>query len=69
MFQTFQLKVKRLFPSNAGNREVQWTSSAPEIATVSDDGKVKALKKGVCTTTCTAKDGGGAYATCVIRVR
>ncbi len=54
-------------PDNATNRSVTWTSSDPTIASVDENGMVKAIKKG--TATITAKtDDGGFTATCVITV-
>lgn len=41
---TFQLTV-RITPANAEDPRVRWSSSAPEIAAVSDTGLVTALKK------------------------
>ncbi|MCR5250208.1 MAG: leucine-rich repeat protein [Lachnospiraceae bacterium] len=45
--------------------KVQWYSNAPDIATVSDEGKVKAVAKG--TATITAYVNGSAY-TCKVKV-
>ena len=54
-------------PDNATNKSVTWTSSDPTIASVDENGIVKAIKKG--TATITAKtDDGGFTATCVITV-
>ena len=54
-------------PDNATNKSVTWTSSDPTIASVDENGMVKAIKKG--TATITAKtDDGGFTATCVITV-
>jgi len=43
-------------PSNASNKNVTWTSSNPEIATV-DNGNVTAVKAGTTTITVTTVDG------------
>ena len=56
-------------PEDADNPAVKWKSSNPKVATVDENGKVTALKKGTCTITCTAKDGSGVKATCKITVR
>ena len=43
-------------PSDAEDKTISWSSSAPEVASV-DGGKVKALKEGSATITATSKDG------------
>lgn len=45
-------------PENAENKEVTWTSSNPEVATVDENGVVTAVGKGRCTITVTTVDGG-----------
>ena len=69
MGKTYQLKVKTIKPSDAFNKKVTWKSSNKKIATVDKNGKVKALKKGTCTITCTAADGSKIKATCTIKVK
>ncbi len=44
-------------PSNAANKKVKWTSSKPNVVSVTSKGKIKGLKKGKATITATAKDG------------
>ena len=46
-----------VFPELAMNKEVFWTSSNPEVASVSPDGMVTALKNGEAVITVTTKDG------------
>ena len=53
-------------PDNASNKNVTWTSSNPEVATV-EDGKVIAVKAGMTTITATTEDGGKT-ATCEVTV-
>lgn len=55
-------------PSNAENKTLLWTSSAPEIASVDENGKVTAHKKGEATIKAEATDGSGKYDTCKIIV-
>ena len=55
-------------PSNANNKNVKWTTSNKSVATVTSDGKVKAIKKGTATITATARDGSGKKATCKVAV-
>ncbi len=45
-------------PEDANNKNVKWTSSDSNIVSVSNDGKIKALKKGSATITVTTEDGG-----------
>lgn len=54
-------------PADADNREVLFTSSAPDVAAVDANGVVKALKRGTAVITAVTKDGGK-QAQCSIRV-
>lgn len=47
-----------VLPSNADNKSVNWTSSAPGVASVDKTGKVTALTPGSATITATTEDGG-----------
>ena len=55
-------------PSDADNKEVEWTSSDESIASVDQSGKVTANAKGTCTITCAATDGSGVKAECKVTV-
>ena len=55
-------------PADATTPGVTWKSSNPSVATVSAAGLVSAKRRGTTTITCTAKDGGGAKASCKITV-
>ncbi len=55
-------------PSDADNKEVEWTSSDASIASVDQSGKVTAKAKGTCTITCAATDGSGMKAECAVTV-
>lgn len=55
-------------PSNADAQHVSWASNHTEIATISDDGLVKAVAEGITTITATAKDGSGVTGTYEINV-
>lgn len=57
-----------VFPNNANNKKVTWTSSNKKVATVSSKGVVKAVGNGTATITVKAKDGSGKKATCKITV-
>ena len=54
-----------VFPDDAVNKDVTWTSDNKNVVTVSDSGKVTAVGKG--TTTVTAQSGGQS-ASCTIEV-
>lgn len=49
-------------PADATDRGVTWTSSNPNIASVSSNGTVTAKKTGSCVITAAAKDGSGVTA-------
>lgn len=53
-------------PDNASNKAVTWKSSNTKVATVDNNGKVKALKLGKATITATAADGSGVSASCQV---
>lgn len=50
--------VATVTPTGATKKEVKWTSTNPEIATVDADGTVKAVKYGQATIIATTVDGG-----------
>ncbi|MCT4601267.1 MAG: Ig-like domain-containing protein, partial [Marinifilaceae bacterium] len=54
-------------PSDADNKEVKWTSSNPEIASIDEKGLVKAIKVGKTTITLTSVDGEKKN-TCTVKV-
>ena len=55
-------------PANADDKTIIWTSSAPNIATVSNSGVVTAISAGNATICATAHDGGSACAVCSVTV-
>ncbi|EHJ02118.1 Ig domain protein group 2 domain protein [Clostridium sp. DL-VIII] len=61
--------IATVLPSNASNKNVIWKSSNTKVATVSSNGKLTAVGAGSATITCTASDGSGKYATCVVTVK
>ena len=56
--------VATVKPDNASDPAVSWESDHPEVATVNDQGLVKAVAEG--TATITAKAVNGKYASCVV---
>ena len=54
-------------PENASDKTVLWSSSNPNVATVSVDGRVSAIANGVAAITATTKDGSKT-ATCNVTV-
>ena len=53
-----------VLPSDAANPAVVWTSSDESVATVDNEGFIRALEPGTCTITCSSTDGSGVVATC-----
>jgi len=64
---TKQLSVT-VSPTTATDKSVSWSSSAPDVVSVSDAGLLTANANGTATITCTAKDGSGVSATCEVNV-
>ena len=56
-----------IYPENATNKDVSWTSSNPDVATVDENGLVTAVSEGNTTITVTTRDGGY-QATCEVNV-
>lgn len=65
---TLQLSAN-VYPTNATNRNVNWSSSNTSVATVSSYGLITAKSAGSATITCRASDGSGKYATCIVTVK
>lgn len=57
-----------VYPNNATNKSVTWTSNNLSVASVSSSGLVTAKASGSATITCKANDGSGVSATCSIKV-
>ena len=55
-------------PANASNQVLAYTSSDTSIASVSDDGTVKAVGPGQCTVTATTTDGTDKHVSCNVTV-
>ena len=69
MYSNQYLQLKAIVsPTNATNKNVTWSSNNTKIATVDNDGKVKALKVGNATIIATSTDGSNVSAQCKIKV-
>lgn len=64
--KTFTIK-KKILPEEYADTPVTWKSSNTAIATVTKNGKVKGIKKGKCTITCTL-DKYNSKAVCEVKV-
>ena len=56
------------FPENAAKKYVEWKSSDPMVASVTEYGKVTGNRPGECVITCSAEDGYGTSASCAVTV-
>ena len=66
MNENFTLTAS-VYPSNATNKSVSWSSSNTNIATVDSNGKVTGVNEGTATITATTVDGGKT-ASCTVTV-
>lgn len=57
-----------ILPTTATDKSLTWTSSNANIASVDAGGKVTAVKEGQASIICTANDGSGVAATCIVNV-
>lgn len=57
-----------IYPDNAANKDVTWTSNNEGIATVDQNGNVTAVSIGIAEITVTALDGSGIIAKCTVTV-
>lgn len=55
-------------PTDVYSKKTTWKTSNKNIATVDAKGNVKAKGDGICTITCTAKDGSGVSDSCTVKV-
>ena len=66
--QTFELEVTAILPATAGNRDVTWSSSNDNVATVDSDGVVTAVSAGTAIITATSVAAPAVTATSEITV-
>ena len=64
--ETLMATVK---PDDATNKKVTWSSDKTNVATIDDNGIVKAVAVGNATITCKANDGSGVQAICDVSVK
>lgn len=65
--EEFQL-IATIIPENATSKNVEWESTNESIATVDNQGVVKALKKGECVISVVAIDGSKITASCTVTI-
>lgn len=63
-----RLLIATISPSNATNQAVTWSSSAPGVASIAQDGTLRAISDGTTTITVTSDADGTKKATCVVTV-
>ena len=57
-----------VYPSDAADKSIEWTSSDDSVAMISQTGLVTPVSKGTAVITAKAKDGSGKYGSCEITV-
>ena len=65
--ETFQLTAT-VYPTNATNKNVNWSTSKASVATVNSGGLITAQGAGTATISCYAADGSGCNKTCTVTV-
>ena len=63
-----QVLTPTIAPTGATTKDVTWSSSNGNVATVDASGRVTAVGVGTCTITCAATDGSDVTATCEVTV-
>ena len=57
-----------IMPENASNKELEWTSTNTDVATIDNNGKLTTLQEGSTTIIAKAKDGSNTSASCALTV-
>ncbi|MCM1309043.1 MAG: leucine-rich repeat protein, partial [Butyrivibrio sp.] len=65
--ETYELYTN-IYPSNANNQKLEWSSSDSAVASVDENGLVTAHKKGTAVITAKATDGSGVSGKCTVTV-
>lgn len=60
--------VANLFPDNATNKSIKWTSSDPSVVIVSSNGQILGRSEGTAIITASTADGSELSATCEVTV-
>jgi uncharacterized protein YjdB len=58
-----------VFPANASNKEIEWSSSSTDVAIVGNTGMVVGISEGYCFITASAKDGSNRSDDCLVHVK
>ena len=58
-----------VYPNDANNKKVIWSSSNEAVAKVNSSGRVTPVAPGVCIITCTSQDVNDVYAICQVTVQ
>lgn len=61
--------IATVLPNDADNKDIAWESSDDDVAEVNKNGRVIANGYGTCNIICSAKDGSGVQAVCVVTVK
>ncbi|MCM1569773.1 MAG: Ig-like domain-containing protein [Roseburia sp.] len=67
LLETFRLTAS-VYPADAQNKKIKWTSSAPEVAQVDEDGLITAVSGGTTEITAQAEDGSGVKRSCTVTI-
>lgn len=65
--ETYQLTAT-IYPTNATNKNVNWSTNRASVATISSGGLITAHGAGTATISCYAADGSGCHKTCTVTV-
>lgn len=57
-----------VLPEDAENKELEWKSNKPDIATIDQNGKITGVSVGTATITVKAKDGSNKNSSCTVKV-
>lgn len=69
MFRSdYHTPIVKIEPENASNKEIEWSSSNPNVAHVFENGNILSLQTGNATITGKAKDGSGVSAKIKIKI-
>ena len=61
--------IAKIYPSNAGNQMLEWTSSDETVVVVSEGGEIMAVGEGTAMVTAATTDGSGLTTSCTVYVK